>query len=378
MTASSSPVVLVVDDEPDQQLAYAVLMEERGLEVTVCQPQDVTEEHLRKSDVIAIDQVFKWQNLSHPTNLAYWPCDGLAFAGVLSRHLVRLHTTASVVLRTGAINELGGSLPLAARVPLLSSQNGVDWILEKGTTDTADNLYQLAHATAALTPFTTPEGRRDWNEGADWLQVPDEPWAESALAEIQVCRPPEHVVAQYTAGSAWLRWFAHRILPYPSFLVSDLRAATLLRVTIAQFHSLVDDDQSPLGQLIRSCRYRGHLAGLAEPRWWRAGIESIVDDLLMAADQSLDISDALALEYSRLHGSPVRTLPHEQPVVTINSDYFDSGIAEFRECVRLAPDSWPVVADEPYAKQHDVDHEGDLASMVSRGDRGRLHSPEVR
>ncbi|MGW1625976.1 hypothetical protein [Streptomyces sp. NPDC002172] len=378
MKASSSPVVLVVDDEPDQQLGYAVVMEERGLEVTVCQPQDVTEDHLRKSDVIAIDQVFKWQDLSHPTNLAYWPCDGLAFAGVLSRHLVRLGTTASVVLRTGAINELGGSLPLAARVPLLSSQNGVDWILEKGTTDTADNLYQLAHATAALSPFTTQEGRRDWNEGANWLQVPEESWAESALAEIQVCRPPEHVVAQYTAGSAWLRWFAHRILPYPSFLVSDLRAATLLRLTIAQFHDLVDNAQSPLGQLIRNCRYHGHLAGLAEPRWWRAGIESIVDDLLMAADQTLDVGDALAVEYSRLHESSVQTLPHEQPVVTINADYFDSGVAEFRECVRLAPDSWPVVADEPYAKQEDVDNEDWLASMVSRGDRGRLHSPEVR
>ncbi|MEV7090259.1 hypothetical protein AB0O07_30985 [Streptomyces sp. NPDC093085] len=374
MKSPASPVVLVIDDEPEIQQGYTAAMGLKGLKVVVRRPHEVTAEDLEQANVVAVDYVFKWPDLPHPEQLAYWPVDGLALAAVMSRHLTRLHTRASVVLRTGAVVELAQDLPKQVRVPLLAAQSGLDWILEKGSTDNAGNIRQLADATAALEPFLTQEAVFGWNEGSEWLSLPSTPWQEAALAEIQVCRPPEHVVASYTSGSAWLRWFTQRVLPFPSFLISDLRAATLLQIGVTQFRDILENADSDLARRISKCLYRGHLFGLVEPRWWRAGLENLVDDLLVEADPTLPVPEALAQRYAALHGGPVEVLPHERPVVTIDADYKEDGVAEFEDCVRLAPDSWPVFADEPYALREDASDLPDLAAMVSRGDRGRIAS----
>ncbi|MZD58831.1 hypothetical protein [Streptomyces sp. SID5606] len=374
MKRPANPVVLVIDDEPEVQQGFTAVMGMEGLKVVVRRPHEVTVSDLKEAHVIAIDYVFEWATLPHPQELSYWPADGLALAGVVSRHLTRLRTRASVVLRTGAVSELAGDLPRQVRVPLLAAQSGLDWILEKGTTDNAENIRELADASAALEPFFRSEGSLTWNEGCDWLRLPASDWQEAALAEIQVCRPPEHVVASYTSGSAWLRWFTQRILPFPAFLVSDLRAATLLHVSLAQFRAITQSKGTELSRRLQGCAYNGHLAGLVEPRWWRAGLEHLVDELLIEADPSLPVPDALASRYAALHGGPVQVLPYERPVVTIDADYKEDGVAEFEECVRLAPDAWPVFADEPYALREDAVDLPELGAMVSRGDRGRVNS----
>jgi hypothetical protein len=374
MKSPVSPVVLVIDDEPEIQQGYTAAMGLDGLKVVVRRPHEVTTEDLKLANVIAIDYVFKWKELPHPQELAYWPVDGLALAAVMARHLTRLRTRASVVLRTGAVSELARDLPRQVRVPLLAAQSGLDWILEKGSTDNAGNIRQLADATAALEPFLTQEATSSWNEGCEWLRLPPTGWQEAALAEIQVCRPPEHVVASYTSGSAWLRWFTQRILPFPSFLISDLRAATLLHISLTQFRDILENGETELARRIRECAYVGHLSALVEPRWWRAGLESLVDDLLVEADPALPVPEALAERYASLHAEAVQVLPLERPVVTIDADYQEDGVAEFEDCVRLAPDSWPVFADEPYALREDASDLPDLGAMVSRGDRGRVTS----
>ncbi|MFF9717991.1 hypothetical protein ACF1DW_20765 [Streptomyces sp. NPDC014603] len=374
MKRPANPVVLVIDDEPEVQQGFSAVMGMEGLKVVVRRPHEVTASDLKEAHVIAVDYVFEWATLPHPQELSYWPADGLALAGVVSRHLTRLRTRASVVLRTGAVSELAGDLPRQVRVPLLAAQSGLDWILEKGTTDNAENIRELADASAALEPFFGSEGSLTWNEGCDWLRLPTSDWQEAALAEIQVCRPPEHVVASYTSGSAWLRWFTQRILPFPAFLVSDLRAATLLHVSLTQFRAITQSKDTELSRRLQGCAYNGHLAGLVEPRWWRAGLEHLVDELLIEADPSLPVPDALASRYAALHGGPVQVLPYERPVVTIDADYKEDGVAEFEECVRLAPDAWPVFADEPYALRGDAVDLPELGAMVSRGDRGRVNS----
>ncbi|MGC5365715.1 hypothetical protein ACPXCE_29275 [Streptomyces sp. DT24] len=374
MKLPSNPVVLVIDDEPEVQLGYTAAMGLDGLRVVVRRPHEVSAADLQEANVIAIDYVFQWENFPHPQELSYWPVDGLALAGVVSRHLSRMRTRASVVLRTGAVSELAQDLPKHVRVPLLAAQSGLDWILEKGSTDNADNLRQLADATAALEPFFSEEGARGWNEGCQWLRLPSLEWREAALAEIQVCRPPEHVVASYTSGSAWLRWFTQRILPFPAFLISELRAATLLHISVDQFTRIVHSGNSGLSRRLQECAYEGHLAGLVERRWWRSGLESLVDDILMEADPALPIPEALAEGYAALHGAAVQVLPFQRPVITIDADYVEDGVAEFEDCVRLAPDAWPVYADEPYALREDAADLPDVGAMVSRGDRERVKS----
>ncbi|MBY8853834.1 hypothetical protein K7G98_38645, partial [Saccharothrix sp. MB29] len=60
---------------------------------------------------------------------------------------------------------------------------------------------------------------------ATWLKLPDSEWRDDALWQIEQCRPPRHAVAERTAGTAWLKWFLHRILPYPTFLLNEAQVA---------------------------------------------------------------------------------------------------------------------------------------------------------
>ncbi|GAA3777888.1 hypothetical protein ACFS5L_27780 [Streptomyces phyllanthi] len=377
MSEQKKPSVLIIDDHPEDQTAAIAVLKHTGLDVEVCLPNKLVDDHLRRADVVAIDQYYEWDLVPHPDEIAYWPQDGLALAAVVSRRLAALKSHAAIVLRTGELGRLAENLPRAARVPLLSAQSGLDWILEKGEDENASpKLHQLAAGASSLRPFIHDQS--SWNEGAVWLNLPESaPWSDSALAEVQVCRPPEHVVARYTAGSAWLRWFAHRVLPFPSFLISDLKAATLLGISLREFQSIVSDSESAMGGELRDIVYTGHLSGLVDRRWWRAGIESFVDTALLDSSDDLEVAEALSDYYERLHGSPVTLLPHAHPVVTIDADYAEDGVADAFECVRLAPDLWPVFADEPWALRDDAMDIPDLAAMVSRGDRGRLHSMDV-
>lgn len=377
MSDQMRPSVLIIDDHPEEQTAAVAVLRHTGLDVEVCLPNKVVDAHLRRADVIAIDQYYDWDLVPHPNEIAYWPQDGLALAAVIYRRLAALQSHAAIVLRTGELGKLARDLPKAARVPLLSAQSGLDWILEKGEDENiSPKLHQLAAGAASLRPFIHDQS--SWNEGATWLKLPEDAlWSDSALAEVQVCRPPEHVVARYTAGNAWLRWFAHRVLPFPSFLISDLKAATLLGIGLREFQSIVSESESEMGSELRKLAYTGSLSGLVDRRWWRAGIESFVDTALLDSSEELEVTEALSDYYERLHGSPVSLLSQAHPVVTIDADYAEDGVADAMDCVRLAPDLWPVFADEPWALRQDAIDIPDLAAMVSRGDRGRLHPMDV-
>jgi hypothetical protein len=347
-----------------------------NLAVEVRDPHNLEAADLVAADVIAIDQFYDWEVVPHPQEMAYWPEDGLALAAVISRRLAKLDSHAAIVLRTGQLGDLAGELPKAARIPLLAMQNNLDWVIEKGDETAALKIHQIAEAAARLRPFTS--GQPIWNEGAEWLGLSSHlAWSDAALAEVQVCRPPEHVVAQYTAGAAWLRWFAHRVLPFPSFLVSDLKAATLLGISLRQLQKVLTDSNSGLQRRLDEFVYRGSLAGLVERRWWRAGLETFVDHLLLETSGELEVRDALAGAYGRLHGDTIGMLSQDHPVVTIDSEYAEDGVSEASECFRLAPDRWPVFADEPWAAREDVADDSVLAAMVSRGDRGRLREMGV-
>ncbi|MFE7905104.1 hypothetical protein [Streptomyces albogriseolus] len=373
MNNTTTPSVLIIDDQPQEQQSAAAALRLSGLNVQVRPPHELTSEDLRIADVIAIDQYYDWAVVPHPSEVAFWPQDGLALAAVVSRRLANLDSHAAIVLRTGQLGELARDLPKAARIPLLSAQSSIDWVLEKGDDHTATRIHQIAAAAAALRPFT--EAEPSWDEGASWLGLSTgAAWEEDALAEVQVCRPPEHVVAKYTAGTAWFRWFAHRVLPFPSFLISDLKAAALLGMDISQFNALLARPDSALGHQLAAFAYNGHLSGLVGRRWWRAGIESLVDGLLSEAPVELDVPEALAEAYTRLQGSNVTVLQYDRPVVAIDADYEEVGIVDAHDCLRLAPDFWPVFADEPWALIEDLQEDTELAGMVARGDRRRLNS----
>lgn len=368
MISERRPKILIVDDEPEKVGGPAAALRSKGLDVAVRSPHQLTLDDLRTADVVAVDQFLEWDNLPpHPSEVAFWPEDGLSLASVIASHLRRIDHHATIILRTGDLGQLAASLPYEVRVPIISSQYGLDWILTKGDEREAAKLHSLASATAELDGLL--RNADEWNEGADWLGLEDSPWKSSALAEVQVCRPPEHSLAEYTTGSAWARWFAHRILPYPTFLISDLRAATALRLPVATFRELVTKRDNRLGQRLASFAYTGNLKELVGRRWWRAAIDDFLDELLLSASPDHEEGEALAERYGQMCGEHIRLIEAERPVVAVDADYGEVGVASVADCVRLAPDMWPIYADEPWALKEDVIQDEVLRAMVSRGDR---------
>lgn len=367
--AESKPRILIVDDDIEIQRHAASALRTQGLLVDLRQPNEVQEADISAADVIAVDQIYKWDMLPHPTEPAYWPWDGLAIAAVLAGQMRKIGTHAAIVLRTGALSQLASGLPEGVRTPVLAAQNSLDWVLVKGDDSEGRKLVDIAKAIHDLGRLIADKA--SWDDGRAWLALPDTSWHESALVDVQVCRPPEHAVAAYTSGGAWVRWFAHRILPYPTFLLSDSRTATSLRLEGDEFAQLLEQD-SEFSRRLRQCVYTGHLASLVERRWWRAGIDELLDELLTSADPESDESDALVKAYSKMAGRDVSTITVDRPVTVVDADYHDYGVADAGDCVRLAPDLWPVYADDPWARIDDVVEDPELAALVSRGDRNRI------
>ncbi|SCF45284.1 hypothetical protein GA0074696_6152 [Micromonospora purpureochromogenes] len=369
--SSNTPRVLVIDDEVKKEESVAAGLRASNLEVEVRPPDAVTADEMQWADVIAIDHRFDWSTISHPPECLYWPQDGLAIAAVVSGHLRKRDHHAAVVLRTGELPALADGLPVEIRKPAIAAQYGLDWVLKKEDGNVADQLHSLAEAVEGLRPLLSDPLR--WNEGKGWLNLPDAKWTEGALADVQVCNPPENTVAAYTAGTAWLRWFAHRILPFPTFLLPRHWAATLLRLDVVDFDAILRGT-SPLSAALGECRYTGHLAALSDGRWWRAGLDALVDDLLMEASPELTEAAALAEQMTAMHGQPVRTLSMDAPVMTIDSDYAPIDVADASSCVRLAPDFWPVFAQEPWARFDELQDDRALYRMIARGDRRRAEA----
>jgi len=366
--SASTPRILVIDDEVQKEESVAAGLRASNLEVDVRPPQSVTREDLESADVIAIDHRFDWSELPHPEECLYWPQDGLAISAVVTGHLRAMDHHAAVVLRTGELATLAERLPPAIRRPVVAAQYGLDWVLTKDDSKIAAQLHAIAEAVEGLKPLIASPMM--WNEGGRWLNLPDVKWSEGALADVQVCNPPENTVAAYTAGSAWLRWFAQRILPFPTFLLPGHWAATLLRLDLASFESICSGN-SPLSSAINDCTYTGHLASLSETRWWRAGLDALVDSLLLEASPHLPEAEALAEQMSVMHRQTVQTLEMAMPVMTIDSDYVPVDVADASNCVRLAPDFWPVFAQEPWAQFGELYDDPDLDKMIARGDRRR-------
>ena len=88
-------------------------------------------------------------------------------------------------------------------------------------------------------------------------------------------RPPIHDVGVETNGTSFLRWFLHRIWPYPTFLTDIHWTATRIGVT-AEWLGVEITKQSEVSALLNSCLYSGAFSKFGSLRWWRAGIADVV------------------------------------------------------------------------------------------------------
>lgn len=371
--ATREPLVLIIDDE--DQTAFADAVNNQGVDALAMEPDDLDVSLLRRASVVVVDQY-----------LDHWPGrdtselpvtltvpDGLALSAVLRSHIEASAPSVAFVLRTGEMERLGQGLPTGAREHLLASQYNLEWVFSKaGSPDEALPTPAARIASLAIASASLPA---DWDAGSHdpglrWLALADTVWAADARWQVEQCRPPQHVVAQRTRGGAWLRWFLQKALPYPTFLMDEVRAALALGVTVAALGQVMASD-SELKRRLDEVAYAGPLNEFLGRRWWRAGMSRFVNELEVELGDGagVDIADLV----SRFHGEDLEPVLVPSPVIGINADYSTRlNPLNAAESVRLQPDGWPPYADDPWAPRAELsgpDADEELRALVVSTDR---------
>ena len=371
---TTKPFVLLVDDDPSQE-AFALLLSQQGVEAKHVLPDEVSTEDLTRANLVLIDEFIEtWPGRDKvKDNLGLFVRDGIALAGVLRSALEGrgpssenppIPKNTALVLRTGHLNVLAAGTPGFVRPMAIASRHDLEWVSEKREIS-ASTVASLARATAALPA--------DWSNPSDpaaqieWLGLAEKPWLDQALAQIEICRPPWSVLAATSAGRRWLAWFLQRILPFPTFLVDDLRAASYLGLKPSALDALAGGN-SRLAGPIKAALYTGQLAEFSGRRWWRAGIAAVKGLALEAADGRN--ADDIARAIVTIHGSELEQLALSQPVFQIDADYRVVAEAlEVSDAVRLQPDDWPSYADDPWYETALAGNEPSLDALIVIDDR---------
>lgn len=371
---SNSPKlrVLLVDDEPQRLRGLRSLFFEQ-VEFIIRDPFDVEAEDLLNIDLVSVDEFLgdEWltatESGAQSSPASTRNRDGLAVAASF-RSQTRTAITGdpertAVTLHTGALERIAEGLPQERREALTAAQHDLEWVFSWEAEDFGPRLIALAQAAHGASLHASRETR---DFGAGWLNLPGAEWSETARAQIEDCRPPAHALAQNTSGRSLVRWLAHRILPYPTFLLDRSHAANLLGVTQRSFDRFVSSDHAQQYEI----SYTGPLNDFLGRRWWRAGLQQMLVDVdRYQWDSSADRAQALA----DTAGVDLTPLTHDQPVVAYDSNGRVSSIdADAEQAVRLQADGWPVFADDPWALIHVASADSDLRSLVAQSERHRL------
>ena len=195
----------------------------------------------------------------------------------------------------------------------------------------------------------------------DWLDLSDVQWRGVALDHILQARPPIHSVNAQTSGASILRWFLHRVLPYPSFLTDLHWTATRLGVNADWLQGELATD-SELKETLADCQYSGVFEGFLGPRWWRAGVAGIIADL---TDGQPFNRTALRDGIRRICSDEPIFLTEERPVLAIDPKAMELlRVIEAEDAVRVSPDGWPTYADDAWASVADARANPDIAEIV--------------
>jgi hypothetical protein len=366
------PVVLFVDDEPEQLHSFAEDINRRGA-VHVHQPMDpstLDDELLAQAHLVCMDL-----SLEHSKLMPSFPklrtqfVRGLGLITLAQEHVQQEFPKRAIAfaLYSGKVVLIGKGLEggdhVTARV------HNVDWVFHKNQSeDEIKQIESLAMAVQALPP--------DWPTSKDdlrrtlsrWLGLEHKAdWLEQAWVDIEDCHPPVHGISTHTRGISFLRWMLHRILPYPTALVDIYQLAARLRVTPKSLKRAMCSDSEKLHALLDPVAYDGQLHEFMGLHWWRAGVNAVLFDL--AEGGELEILQKKVLETS----SVLQPVTPSQPVVVLGADLRSSEeLVAIEDAVRVQPDGWPSFASPAWMSIKAIKDTPSLASLVIEDDREQL------
>lgn len=313
MTEAAAPeTVLFIDDDRTFAQAAAASLKERGFAATGIHPSEVEPAHVAAAELVVLDEYLQeWERPEGPATAD--PEDGLAVGIVLRSQKPSL----SVVILTGDITRLADGVPVLFGEHHIAALRDVEWVFSKSDPRSTERIATLAGAISRLPTSLESE------ELVAWLGVPSEPWHDEAIEHITRCRPPLAPRQTTTGPRQLMRWLLQRALPYPTFLLTDQRAALVMGVDVSALDEVAADASSA------NCVYDGPLADFLDRRWWRAGVEHLAE----AMDEALSASGF---------------------VVPLGDELEELDPAPVSECVRIYPDGWPAFADQAWALRDDV------------------------
>jgi hypothetical protein len=367
-TRSPRAAVLIVDDTigDAQGLANDLTEGVVGYPVT---PSEVNRDRLLAADLILVDyELSDWDDRDKIHPLALRPKNGLALAAVLREHLdVGAGDKArAIALYTGHLSEIGKALPDEVRKHVLARLHNLEWIFEKDDPSAVDGIMNLVSAVQRL-PATWPNSPGDGElRLRDLLSLTDQSFVGPAWQEVLDCHPPIHELSEATHSLALLRWLAHRILPYPCFLLDDNYVAARLHIEPNTLKQILEEDGAAAERLNRGT-YAGILDKLLGQRWWRSGVDELVWEL---TEGSLS-SDSLLAGLRNLTDVEIQPGPAE-PVVVVDKSYRPLRVESVDGAVRVQLDDWPPYADDAWASISDCADDARLASLVWPDDQERL------
>lgn len=359
------PYILIVDDEPERQVSSIGLeFDEGAVETCILHPRDIASEDLTRASVIAVDHFLDhWPELEQQSP-ALRPVDGFALAAVFRSQTSDREPSPAIVVRTARLPQVAGELPVASAEHLLAWQHDIEWVLPKAGNlkgqSEARRLTELAQAVVELDGLWA-ESLNVTTLAVDWFRLGDREWDEVACRHIVETRPPLHSVAQRTHGTSVMRWFLHRVLPYPTFLIDEWRVATRLGVTHRWLLEVLGGE-SELQRQLDACSYSGVLETFAGRRWWRAGLAGLIADITGGEPFNRALLRRSLESLSR--GEP-EFLGQQRPVLALDPETMEATVVvEADDAVRVAPDGWPVSADDVWVSRDDLDDDEYLAGLV--------------
>lgn len=360
--------VLIIDDLDDETFGNA--LEGIGLKASALRPEDVTQDDVTSADLVLVDyKLDDWpdrQEVAFP----FQPRDGLALAAVLRRQVhdaLRTSPTAFAI-RTGRMEDLASPLPPESRAQVLSRINNLEWVFEKSADSTAatEQVKSLADAVRLLPQhWPVDDFSAAQSQACDLLGLRADTDPE-LLDDILDCSPPLHSMSQWSHGLAFLRWFLHRILPYPCFLLDRHYLAARLRISSESLDLVLRSRKCPL----HTAAYSGFLTEFLGRRWWRARIEKLIWE---STNGDTLNGETLRAWLSSTVGKDLQPISDQYPVVCLDENHRPLDLAyPMDQCVRIRPDDWPSFADQAWTREELARQHNRLGSLVISADRGRV------
>jgi hypothetical protein len=379
---SSTKPILVIDDEPNQVRAILLELAE---DTEIVHPEELTDEHLHGASLLLVDHHLGDINWPKRSNypLACRPKDGLALAAILQSNLRDNNSDhrspaapVAVALLSAKLTDVTGLDNPPEHISARAC--GLDWAFAKFQNRELANslpvrIRSFANAVRTLPQIWPTDPIQSHNKLTELLGIQDTDWAGIALLHVDRCHPPVHEPAFWTHGTGLLRWLAQQILPYRTFVLDRHQLAVRLGVTPRWLLKHLSAG-SPLLEAIASALYRGILQELMGPRWWVAGIDTLLWNVTDGGATGVNEVRQWLKQHTGEEPDP---LSGDETLILNQDLCFDGSIARYSDCVKVWPDDWPAFAEIPWTTIAQARSISRLSSLVMASDMENLVTNET-